>query len=645
MAPPFLAAGVGSTRRTPNVASREATSIVAGTSNWKERFAAKRVTLAEAIRLVPKGKHVFIGSGAAEPVGLVEEMVRQYARFADNPILHLLTLGPAPYVDPLYVDRFRHNAIFIGANVRQAIHEGRADYTPVFLSQVPGLMRSRRLPVDVALIQVTPPDAFGFVNLGVSVDIVLAAVEAAKLVVAEVNDAMPVVRGAGYLPVDRIDAWVERRAEVPVLVREPLDEAAREIGRHVATLVADRSTIQVGIGQIPDAVIAALLDKKDLGVWTEMMPDGLVDLIENGNVTGKYKTVEPRKVSASFAFGTKRLYEFMHHNPMLSFQPTDYINDPQNIAKQFLMVAVNSALQIDLTGQVCSDSIGTQFYSGIGGQVDFIRGASMCPGGKPIIAVRSTAKNGTISRIVATLDEGAGVVTSRGDVHYVVTEYGIADLHGRNIRERANALLAVAHPDFRAELLAAAKNRHYIFPDQRAPRAMYAWQYEKPVTARNGTQLLMRPIRDTDEQKLSDFFYNLSESTVYKRWMVVKPRMPHSDLVRYLNVDDRDNVAIVVETQPNGAEPELIGVARYHNDRATNFAEVAFVIRDDWQRQGLGSALLRHLIDIAKQNGVSGFTAEVLESNNPMLHVFRGSGLPVQTLHDGATCRVTLPFE
>lgn len=612
--------------------------------DWESSFNSKRTTIEAAVGLIPKGKHIFIGSGAAEPTGFVEELVRQQSRFADNTVMHLMTLGPAPYVGVECQDRFRHNAIFIGANVRHAVHEGRADYTPVFLSQVPDLIRRRRLPVDVALIQVTPPDAFGFVNFGVSVDVVLAAVESAKLVLAEVNPNMPVVRGAGYIHARHIDAWVERQAELPVLEHESLDEAAREIGRHVATLVADGATIQLGIGQIPDAVIAALFHKKDLGVWTEMMPDSLVDLIENGNVTGLRKTMDPRKVSASFTFGTKRLYEFVHHNPMLSFQPSDYINNPVNIAQQNQMVAVNSALQIDLTGQVCADSIGTRFYSGIGGQVDFIRGASMCPGGRPIIAIRSTARGGTISRIVATLDEGAGVVTSRGDVHYVVTEYGIADLHGRSIRERANALIAVAHPDFRAELVVAAKQRHYIFPDQRVPRARDAWQYERDLVTRDGTRLLMRAIRDTDEQKMADLFYSLSESTVYKRWMVVKPRMPHADLLRYTDVDDRDNVAIVVETQPQQSEPELIGVARYHNDRSTNFAEIAFLIRDDWQRHGVGTELIKHLIDIAKQNGIGGFTAEVLTINTPMFSVFERSGLEVQITHEGDVCHVRLPF-
>ncbi len=613
--------------------------------DWRERYRAKRATAAGAVGRIPKGKHIFIGSGAAQPRELVEEMVRQYARFADNQIVHLLTLGPAPYVDLRYQERFRHNAFFIGPNVRDAIHAGRADYTPVFLSQIPGLMRSRRLPIDVALVQVTPPDRFGFVNLGVAVDVVLAAIETAALVIAEVNPQMPVVRGAGFVPMDRIDAWVDVDTDLPVVEREALDDVSLEIGRHVATLVEDGSTVQVGIGQIPDAVATALRHKKDLGVWTEMLSEGIIDLIENGNVTGRYKTIQPNKVTASFTFGTRRTYEFVNENPAFAFHPSDFVNDPVRIAQQHKMVAINTALQIDLTGQVCSDSIGTKFYSGIGGQVDFIRGASMAESGKPILAIRSTAREGTISKLVATLDEGAGVVTSRGDVQYVVTEYGIADLHGKSIRERALSLISIAHPDFRADLLAAAKRRHYVFADQIEPRASYPERYEKEITSRSGERLRMRPVRETDESKMSDLFYNFSPETVYKRWMSGIGRLPHTALQRYLRVDDTENVAIVLETMAPDRESELIGVGHYYTDAATRFADVALVLRDDHQGQGLGTALFAHLNEIAHENDIRGFTAEVLRSNRPMLEVFYKSGLEVHSRLEGTAYALEMPFE
>jgi acyl-CoA hydrolase/GNAT superfamily N-acetyltransferase len=610
--------------------------------DWQERFAAKRMSAADAIARVPRGKNIFIGSGAAIPAMLVEELVAQAPHFADNTIVHIMTLGPAPYVAPEHVDRFRHNAFFIGPNVREAVHDGRADYTPIFLSQIPSMIRSRRVPVDVAFIQTSPPDSFGFVNLGVAVDVVLSAVEAARLVIAEINPQMPVIHGAGFLPMDRVDAWVPGENALPDLPREPLDETALEIGRNVASLVDDGSTLQVGIGQVPDATLKALEDKKDLGVWSEMFSDGVIDLIENGNITGKYKTIHPHKVSASFTFGSNHLYAFVDRNPTFTLHPSDYINDPVRIARQHKMVAINSALQIDLTGQVCADSIGTKFYSGIGGQVDFIRGASMSPGGRPIVALPSTAKKGQVSRIVASLDQGAGVVTSRGDVQYVVTEYGVADLQGRSIRDRAMALISIAHPDFRAELLDAGKERHYVFMDQITSELGYPRKYEKRLEIEGLPPMLMRPIRMTDEAKISRLFYSLSDSTVYKRWHHDLRQLPHRDILRLLEVDYTQNMAIVIEAEPDGEEPKLIAVGRYHTDPATNYAETAFVVRDEWQGRGLGTILLQYLIEIAREQGVAGFTAEVLAENRPMQHVFHKSGLEVQSQLESGVYSLTM---
>ncbi len=436
--------------------------------DWRQRFADRKRERSTAIGEIRPGQHIFVGSGAAEPIGLVEELVSQCDRLSGNEIVHLMTLGPAPYVAPQFRDNFRHNAFFIGANVREAVHDGRADYTPVFLSQIPDLMRSRCLPIDVALVQVSPPDRFGFVNLGVSVDVVLAAVESASLVVAEVNPQMPVVFGAGYLACDQIDIWVDGDRPLPELVCQPPDAAADEIGRLVASLIDDGATLQLGIGQLPDAVLSHLGSRKDLGIWSEMFSDGVIGLLENGNITGRHCPVHPNKVTSSFTFGSESLYRFVDQNPVFTFHPSDLTNDPALIAQQHQMVAINSALQVDVTGQVCADSIGDRFYSGIGGQVDFIRGASMCKGGMPIIALRSTARKGSVSRVVATLDPGAGVVTSRGDVRFVVTEYGIADLQGRSIRQRAESMISIAHPEFRADLLSDARRRHYVFPGQLA---------------------------------------------------------------------------------------------------------------------------------------------------------------------------------
>jgi len=578
-------------------------------------------------------------------VGLVEALGRQADHFADNTVVHLMTLGPAPYAAPEMADHFRHNAFFIGANVRAAVHGGRADYTPVFLSTIPGLIRSRRMPVDVALIQCTPPDQFGYVNLGVSVDVVMAGIEAARLVIAEVNPRVPYVHGGGFVKMDRIDAWTWN--DVPLMEHAPEEpgDIEMEIGRNVASLIEDGSTLQAGIGMIPDAVLRALTDKRDLGVWTEMFSDGVIDLIEQGVITGRYKTIHPGKITSSFTFGSKRLYDYVDRNPMFTFQTSDYVNDPRRIAEQHKMVAINSAIQVDLTGQVCADSIGTRFYSGIGGQVDFIRGASMCPDGKPIIALRSTAKNDTISRIVPTLSEGAGVVTSRGDVRFVVTEYGVADLLGKSIRERAVALISIAHPDFRADLVQAAKARHYVFIDQIAPRGRYPREVERRVTARGGDQLLLRPIRPIDEPKLVGLFYSMSEDALYKRFMRVVKRVAHEERQYFLDVDYKDNMAVVLETCDPRTEPEIVGIAQYFRDPHSNFADVGFIVRDSWQGKGLGRVLVEEMIRLAKLNGIKGLTADVLGSNQAMLHLFRASGHDVRTETESGVVLVEVHFD
>ena len=611
---------------------------------WQDRYADRRATADEAVLRIPPGRTILIGSGAAEPVGLVEALGRQGTHFSDNAVVHLGTLGPAPYTDPEHAGRFRHNAFFIGSNVRKAVHEGRADYTPVFLSRIPGLIRSRRLPVDVVLLQCTPPDAFGYVNIGVSVDVMLAGIETAKLVIAEVNPNVPRVHGAGFLKMERIDLWTWN--DVPLLEhpRRPVGEVELEIGRNVASLVEDGSTLQTGIGEIPDAALLALMGKRDLGVWSEMFSDAVVDLIEAGVITGRYKTTHPGKVSASFAFGTKRLYDFLDRNPLFTFHPSDLINDPIQIAQQHKMVAINSALEVDLTGQVCADSIGTRFYSGIGGQVDFIRGAAMCPGGKPIIALPSTAKGGSVSRIVTTLTKGSGVVTSRGDVRFVVTEYGVADLLGKSIRERAVALISIAHPKFRGQLLREATEQHYVFVDQLEPRGRYPREIERRVAAKDGRELLLRALRPTDEPKLTELFYSLSGATLYRRFQHVTKRVAHEERQYYLDIDYQDNMAIVLETCDPRREPEIVGIAQYFLDRATGYADVGFIVADGWQGKGLGRVLVDEIVRLARGSGAAGLTADVLTTNGAMLSLLRRAGHQVQEDSRDGVSRLRIPF-
>jgi 4-hydroxybutyrate CoA-transferase len=395
---------------------------------------------------------IFIHPGCAEPEALVEALMGRAPHVRDVEVVHILTMGRADYIVPEMEGHFRHNALFIGGNVRQAINEGRADYTPIFLHEIEALFETGAMPIDVAFIQVSPPDSHGFVSLGVGVDITMTAVKNARRVIAQVNTQMPRTYGDTFIPVSKINAFVEITQPLPQLKKEGLGPVEDAIGKNVASLIDDGACLQLGIGGIPNAVLKNLMGHKDLGIHSEMCSDNVIPLIERDIINGRRKNFKPRKIIVGFLLGTKKLFDFVDDNPQFEFQPTYYTNDPTLIARNDNMIAINSALQIDITGQVCADSVGQKFYSGFGGQVDFMRGAAHSKGGKPIIALPSTAKNGSISRIVPMLDAGAGVVTSRADVHYVVTEFGVAYLHGKTVRQRAQALIDIAHPDFRKEL-------------------------------------------------------------------------------------------------------------------------------------------------------------------------------------------------
>ena len=603
---------------------------------WREKYADKLKTAREALRAVKRGDHIFIGSGAASPQFLIEEMARRADDFVDTEIVHLLTLGAAPYVERRFRHRFRHNAFFVGSNVRDAVAEGRADYTPIFLSEIPALFRRRRFHLDVALIQVTPPDAHGFCSFGVSVDIVKPAAESADLVIAEVNPRMPWTLGDSFIHVDQLDGLVEHETPIPEFRYAEPDEVARKIAENVVGLIEDGATLQLGIGAIPAALLeylASTREKSDLGIHTEMLDDRVVDAIEAGVITNARKTLHPGKAVCSFCLGTQRIYDFVNRNPFFEFRPSDYVNDPFVIAQNDRMVAVNAALEVDLTGQVCSDSIGYLFYSGIGGQVDFIRGAARSKGGKPVIVLPSTADDGERSRIVSHLSEGAGVVTTRGDVHYVVTEYGVADLYGRNIRERALALINIAHPQFREELLAQAKRRHYAFIDQLPPLGIYPKELETYATF-DEVEIFFRPVKPTDELLMQDLFYSLSEESIYYRFFSRVGVMSHAKVQHYTTIDYQKEMAIVGVVGEE--KKEIIAVGRYVVEPGTNMAEAALLVRDDWQGKGVGTWLQNYLIEIAKGQGVAGFTGQVLPDNTRVLSMAHKAGLTVETiLKDG----------
>lgn len=421
------------------------------TEAWKSRCGGKLVSAAEAAARVESGTRVVVGHACGEPLALTRALAARASELRRVEVVHMVPMAPSPFVAPAMAGSFRHNALFVGKATREAVAQGRADYTPCFFSEVPRLIRDGVLPVDVALIQVTPPDAEGFCSYGVSADYTVAASEHAELVIAQVNERMPRTGGA-RIHIDWIDLLVESSEDVVELPRAAIGDVERAIGQHVASLVPDGATLQLGIGAIPDSALLFLKDKKDLGIHSEMFSDGVVELVEAGAVTNARKTVNPGRFVATFLMGTRKLYDFVDGNLDVELRPVDYVNDPYVIGQHDAMVSINSALQVDLMGQVNAETMGRDQFSGVGGQVDFIRGASRSRGGRSIVALPSTAAKGTISRIVASLDPGSAVTTSRNDVHYVVTEYGIAELRGKTLRERARALIGIAHPDFREAL-------------------------------------------------------------------------------------------------------------------------------------------------------------------------------------------------
>jgi acyl-CoA hydrolase/RimJ/RimL family protein N-acetyltransferase len=605
--------------------------------NWLENYADMVTKASSAVKRVRPGQRVFVGTGCAMPQTLVNALTARASQLADVEIVHLLTFGEAPYAQKKLQDNFRVNSFFIADNVREVIQEGYGDYTPIFLSDIPRLFKSGQLPLDVAFIQVSPPDENGMCSLGVAVDIVKSAAENASLVIAEVNPKMPRVFGDASLDIYDIDLVVP--VETPLLEVQPAPttEITTRIGEHVASLVEDGSTMELGIGGIPHSILEFMKSKKDLGIHTEMLTDDIIDLIESGTINGSMKTLDRGKVVASFCMGTRKLFDYIDKNPTFSFHPTEYVNDPYIIGQHYKMVAINVALEIDLTGQVCSDSLGTKFFSGIGGQVDFNRGAARSHQGRAIIALPSTAQDGTVSRIVPQLTAGAGVVTSRGDVHYVVTEFGVAYLHGKSVQERALALISIAHPDFREQLLHDAIASKYVrqeLSDVEGKIKVGPKEARFTHVLDEGTEITARPIHPTDQPLMKDLLYKLSEEAVYYRFFTHLKRFPQKEIQQFVYIDHRHDEAIVA-TVPDARGEEIIGVGRYYLDTKTNRAEVAFVVADNWQNRGIGKFLLNTLTRIAKRNGIRGFTAEVLAENKAMQAVFNRSGLKVSSeLHD-----------
>ncbi len=615
--------------------------------DWQTKYAAMIATPEQALARVKPGERVFIGTGAAEPRVLVDSLAARAGDLADIEIVHLITFGPAPYAKEALRDVFRVNSFFIADNVRELIQEGLGDYTPIFLYDVPQLFNRGQMPIDVALIQVTPPDLEGRCSLGLSVDVVRSATENAALVIAEINPNMPRTHGNAFLHVYDLDVLVAVNTPMPEIPMGEPTEESRQVAEYISALVEDGSTLELGIGSIPQALMSHLAEKKDLGIHTEMITDGIIELVKSGVVNGSRKTLDRGKVVTSFCLGTKKLYDFVDNNPAFAFHPTEYVNDPAVISQQHKMVAVNTALEVDLTGQVCADSIGDKFYSGIGGQVDFNRGATRSVGGKSIIALQATAKDGEVSRIVCKLDPGAGVVTTRGGVHYVATEFGVAYLHGKSIQERALALISIAHPKFQAQLLREAVDAKYLsgeLADKEDKIVVGPKELYTTYVTSEGTQISFRPIHPTDEPRMRSLFYALSQQTVYYRFMSATKQLPRKQVRDFVFIDHRTEVALV-GTLPEASGEEIVAVGRYWLDPKTNRAEIAFTVQDRWQRKGVGTFLFRNLVRIARRNGIKGFSAEVLADNKPMQKVFNRSNLKTQCKLNSGVYSYVMDFD
>lgn len=574
------------------------------------------------------GNRIFIGSNAAVPNALIQDLIENSANLHDIETVHILTFSDNVWALPEHSELFKVNSLFIGGkNVREAVAEGRADYTPCFISEIPTLFRENILPLDAALIMVTPPDEYGYCSLGVSVDVVASAVKSAKYVIAQINPDMPCTNGHSFIHVNQIHAWLTTQQKLPEVPEPEVDQVSERIGQYTAMLVDNGATLQVGIGKIPAAVLRYLANHKDLGVHSEMISDGIIDLMLSGVINNRRKTFHKGKTVVSFCIGSQKLYDFVDKNQHVEFYPSEHINSPVNIAKNDNMVSINSAIEVDLTGQVVSDSIGYQFYSGIGGQVDFIRGAWLSKGGKPIIALPSTTKDGKISRIVAHITEGGGVVTSRGHVAYVVTEYGIANLIGKSIRERALELIRIAHPKFREQLLIDVRKNYWVpeYQETTPTSVPELGSVELKEFTFQGEKFTLRPLAPADERKLQEFFYSHSKETLIMRYNHHATQMSREKSCNLVSVNQHKDLALCF-TQRNYLGESIQAVGRYYYIEQSNSAEVAFVIKETQRSKGIATTLLAEMIKIANKRKLSTLIACVRRDNAPMLKVFENVG-------------------
>ncbi len=610
--------------------------------SWRELYRRRLTDADAALERISSGHRVFLGTAAGEPAHLVSALARRAEHLSDLEVVQVWAMGSAAALGSLGGDQVRLNLLGCGPENLELVRSGSADYTPVPLSRLPTLFREHVLHLDVALVQVSLPDAHGFVSLGVSVDATKAAVESADYVVAQVNPAMPRIPGDGFLHVSQVHAFVRQQTPLPTVECPEGQELHEELGRHLASLIPDGATIHVGLGIVPSRALTALMDRRDLGVHTEFFGDWLVELVERGVVTGRAKSQARGRVVAAYCLGTRRLYDFVDANPMIALREADAVCTPEAVAGNDLMVSVVSAQAVDLTGQAAGPLAGRPPYAGPESQADFLRGAARARGGRAVVVLSSTDEQGR-SRIVPSFDGEQVVVAGRMDVHYVVTEYGVASLRARSLRERALALVDVAHPDYRRELLEAAKKKRYVFPDELPPSASSLALPRVVEELKDGTQVVVRPISPADERALQQLFYGLNDMDRYYRFFATMTTLPHRAAQRLCRTDFREEVGLVAVQEKDEGEI-LVGAGHYMLNRKENLAEFAVMVHAAHRNKGIGTALLKHLIRIARQQGIAGLKAQVLPHNRPMLHIIRKYGFPIQANPKEGVFELTLLF-
>jgi len=607
-------------------------------------YAEKVLTPEEAARLVKPGDNVFIGTACAAPRAILAALEALPAPPPDVCLWHFLTTGLYEAGPSAPTTRYYHRAFFIGTDMKALVPGGMADYVPLRLSEVPRLLEDHRFGIDVAFIQVSEPDAGGYVSLGISVDITMAMARHARMTVAEINPHMPRTHGDTFLRLSDIAHVVPVSEPLPTFEHPAADDVAQRIARYVAGVIEDGATLQVGLGRIPHQALRYLDQRRDLGIHSDVITDGILDLIRNKVITGDRKSMHRGQVVTSYCIGSRELYAMVDQNPMFLFLPIEEVCHPAVIAAQHGMVSMTQAFAVDLTGQTSIDQLDGTFYGGVSTAPDFSRGAGRAPGGKPIVCLASTTEDGKASRIRPLLGEGDGVGIPRSDVHYVITEYGIAYLFGKSIQERALALAEIAHPSFRPWLLEEGKRLGYVAGKQRMVHTgRYEIGEERSVTLAGGRPVRIRPAKATDARPLRTLFHRLPPQDVYTRFFRHLKALSFDDAQNLCNVDQESDVAFVAVTGPRESET-LVGSSCYFVNHATSLAETAYMVDPAWQGIGLGSALQKRMGEHAKARGLRGFVAEVLATNERMLRLAGGASEDVRIERDGDSCKVTMLF-